>query len=120
MLPPDQRLQKNADFRRVYAQGRSFALGLAVLYVWKRDSRAALEDHTGLRIGFVVSKKQGKAVVRNRIKRRLREVVRLQIPELHESACDVIFVARSGLKTATHAEIQTCVKELLRRAGLAG
>ena len=72
----------------------------------------------GRRIGFVTSKKLGKAVVRNRIKRRLREAVRLRLASLRDGPDDIIFVARNSLKEASWPEIQVAVEDLLRRAHL--
>lgn len=117
MLPSDQRLRDNRDFRAVYADGRSHAHGLAVLHVLRRGNMAGATP-AGRRIGFVVSKKQGNAVTRNRIKRRLREAVHQRMDDLREGPFDLIFIGRSRLKTAAWQEIQTAVEELLRRAHL--
>jgi ribonuclease P protein component len=117
MLPAEQRLRENRDFRLIYARGRSHADSVAVIYVLRRNG-----DHAnaapGRRIGFVVSKKLGDAVVRNRIKRRLREALRLRLPDLREGPFDIIFVGRTGAKGADWPAIQASVGELLRRAGM--
>ena len=117
MLPAEQRLRENRDFRLIYSRGRSHADSLAVIYVLRRNG-----DHAnaapGRRIGFVVSKKLGDAVVRNRIKRRLREAMRLRLPDLREGPFDIIFVGRTGAKGAEWPAIQATVGELLRRAGM--
>ena len=117
MLPAEQRLRENRDFRLIYARGRSHADSLAVIYVLRRNGDYA-NAAPGRRIGFVVSKKLGDAVVRNRIKRRLREAVRLHLPDLREGPFDVIFVGRTGAKGADWSAIQATVGELLRRAGM--
>ena len=117
MLPDEQRLRENRDFRLIYARGRSHADSLAVIYVMRRNGDHA-DAAPGRRVGFVVSKKLGDAVVRNRIKRRLREAVRLRLPDLREGPFDVIFVGRTGAKGAEWSAIQAAVGELLRRAGL--
>jgi ribonuclease P protein component len=117
MLPAEQRLKENQDFRTIYSRGRSFAHSLAVLYVMRRQGEA-VEVASGRRIGFVVSKKQGNAVARNRIKRRLREAVRQALPDLKEGPFDLIFLARSSLRSAEWPEIQAAITELLRRADL--
>jgi ribonuclease P protein component len=116
MLPAEQRLRKNEDFRTIYKRGRSHVGDLAVLYVLRRVDHES--GPSGRRIGFVVSKKQGDAVVRNRVKRRLREAVRLALPTLHEGPYDMIFVGRSGLKDASWPAVQAAVADLLRRARL--
>ncbi|HZP83779.1 MAG TPA: ribonuclease P protein component [Chthonomonadaceae bacterium] len=117
MLPADQRLRANRDFRRVYARGRSWKNEIAVLYSLRRTATDAPET-TGRRIGFVVSKKLGDAVVRNRSKRRLREAVRRRLADLNEGPLDLVFVGRGRLRTATWPEVQAAVDELLRRGHL--
>jgi ribonuclease P protein component len=117
VLPADQRLRKNEEFRLVYKRGRENVHPLAVLYVMRRVGNAAMQI-PGRRIGFVVSKKQGNAVVRNRIKRRLRESMRLRLNELKPGAYDLVFVARGRLKTADWPEIQEAMRVLLQRAGV--
>lgn len=117
MLSAENRLRDNKDFRRAYARGRSYPAPIAVLYVSKRTGEEA-DAIPARRIGFVVSKKQGNAVVRNRIKRRLRETMRLHIDDLRDGAYDLIFVARSRAKEASWSEIQACVEDLLRRGGV--
>jgi len=68
------RLLRHADFERVYKQGRRhFAANMTVFYLPRRSGN-------GLRIGFTVGKVLGGAVERNRMKRRLRETVRLHWP----------------------------------------
>jgi ribonuclease P protein component len=117
MLPVEERLRDNRDFRRAYAKGCSYVHGLTVLYLLRRSGESA-QAAPGRRIGFVVSKKQGRAVARNRIKRRLQEAVRLRLPELKNGPFDLIFVGRGRLKRASWPEVQAAVDELLRRAGL--
>ena len=115
MLPANQRLRNNRDFRVAYARGRSHVSSMAVLYVWKRPAEQRSET-AGRRIGFVVSKKQGGAVERNRIKRRMREAIRLRLDAIQDGPLDLIFVGRSRLKTATWPEVQAAMDELLQRA----
>ncbi len=115
MLPVDNRLRDNRDFRHAYSRGRSQVSELAVLYVIRRQALEPLSPR-GLRVGFVVSKKQGNAVARNRIKRRLREAVRLRITDLSNECLDLVFVGRGKLKSAAWSEVRTAVEDLLRRA----
>lgn len=115
MLSADQRLRSNRDFRRAYARGRSHVNQLAVLYVAKRGGDVG---GAGPRFGFVVSKKQGKANVRNRIKRRMREAVRLRLGDLTARNVDVVVVGRSGLRSALWPEALAAMDDLLRKSGL--
>ena len=110
MLPKSNRLRRTGEFKKVYSRGRSYVHPSMVLYVLKTNG-------TDLRIGFSVSKKLGGAVVRNRIKRRLREASRTLIGELVGSA-DLVIVARSGAKSASVKEMLAVMIELSARAKL--
>jgi ribonuclease P protein component len=86
------RLLRHADFERVYKQGRRhFAAHMTVFYLVRAPGE-------GLRIGLTVGKVLGGAVERNRIKRRLREAVRLRWPEVRIPADVVINPKKSMLK----------------------
>jgi ribonuclease P protein component len=86
-FPRAARLLKHSDFDRVYKQGRRhFSSHLTVYYLRANDA-----PKTIARIGFTVGKVLGEAVERNRIKRRLREAVRLRRALLQASgAVDVV------------------------------
>jgi ribonuclease P protein component len=69
------------------------------------------------RCGFSVGKRFGKAVVRNRARRRMREAVRLQWAAV-APGWDIVFAAREPLREASFTEIMDAVSTLLRRAHL--
>ena len=96
-------LKKNYEFRRIYAKGRSYAVPCMVVYARKGKRNRN-------RIGFTVSTKLGCAVVRNRVRRRLREIYRLHEAELLPG-WELIFVARGR---AVNARYRTLEQELLR------
>ena len=102
-------LKLNHIFRRLYATS-GVANGLLVLYA--RPNRSAAN-----RIGITVSKKLGGAVVRNRVRRRLREVYRL-----HEDrflpGFDIVVVARSRAVTASFPDLQEGYLALAKKAGI--
>ena len=78
-FPRAARLRQHAAFERVYKEGRRiFSANLTVFF----RSRRADEGETGPRVGFTVSRAMGGAVRRNRIKRRLREAVRMNLAKL--------------------------------------
>src|SRR4030067_346300 len=91
------RLRFNADFQRVRQKGRSWANHLMVLSALPNDL-----EHS--RFGFAASKRIGKAAVRNRARRRMREAVRLRLG-LIASGWDVVLIARPAIRQATYAEI---------------
>ena len=111
MLPRKFRLKKKGDFKMIYNQGKSLANSYLVLYSLKRS------DHKQARIGITVSKKVGKAVERNKIKRRLREAVKLHLHELKEPF-DIIFIARPKIKGISYQDVEKNMVSLLRRAHL--
>jgi ribonuclease P protein component len=104
------RLRLNVDFQRVRKKGRSWANNLMVLCALPNDL-----EHS--RFGFAVSKRIGKAAVRNRVRRRMREAVRLRHISISEG-WDVVFIARSAIAYARYADISRAVEDLLRRASL--
>jgi len=107
-LPRPARLLKHADFERVYKQGRRhFSTSMTVFYL----ARPETEGAAGLRIGFTVGRALGGAVQRNRMKRRLREAVRLIRPATAPSADVVINPKKSLLNTDFEA-----VQNEIRRA----
>ncbi len=76
---------------------------------------AAPNDGTTTRIGISVSKRVGGAVVRNRVRRRVREAVRLRHPELRPSQ-DLVFIARPASAEADWPALRGATDDLLRRA----
>ncbi len=87
-LRPVERLRCASAYRCVFEQGEKLVGSLFILYILP-----TLEPHS--RLGIAVSKRVGNAVVRNRIKRCLRETFR-QHRALLPSSCDVVCVARRG------------------------
>lgn len=105
-FPRSVRLLRHADFERVYKQGRRhFAAHLTVFYLPRPVNENAAE---GGRVGFTVSKVLGGAVVRNRMKRRLREAVRLHgtVP----ASMDIVINPKKSLLTAAWVEVQREVR----------
>ena len=101
-FPRSVRLLRHADFERVYKQGRRhFASHMTVFYSPRTGEGT---EAASLRVGFTVSKALGGAVVRNRLKRRLREAVRLHgmIP----AAMDVVINPKKSLLTADFVDVQ--------------
>jgi len=101
-------LRKNRQFQDVYRAGRSYANRLAVLYVVASGTDTR-------RIGFAAGKRLGGAVVRNRVKRLLREVYRLHQAEL-VLGIDLILVGRQGILGANYEKVAVAVRDLFRRA----
>ncbi|MCL5010782.1 MAG: ribonuclease P protein component [Patescibacteria group bacterium] len=111
MLCKANRLVKKNDFAKVLKSGRSAASEFLVLKCLKNDLSNA-------RAGFVVSRKiSNKAVVRNLVKRRLREAMRANL-ERTRPGWDLVFLTRPGIEKKKFAEMKTALESLLRRASL--
>jgi ribonuclease P protein component len=113
MLPPPSRLRRSADIGRARQVGRRWQHPLLVLYVIGQP-QASLSVS---RFAFVAGRHVGRATVRNRAKRRLREIVRRHLNTI-EPGHDCLLVARPALVAADAAELERVVLLLLTRAGL--
>ena len=91
-------LKMNYDFRRAYRKGRSAAEPCLVVYARRNNSRRN-------RVGYTVSNKLGHAVVRNRIRRRLREIYRLNESRFR-AGFDIVVVARGRSVTADYRRLE--------------
>ena len=105
------RLRRPDQFQRVRREGRSWGGSLLTL-------NAAANRRRVSRCGFVAGKRVGKAVERNRARRRVREAVRLVYDQI-APGWDLVFVIRSpALATIEWTQLQATVEHLLRRAGV--
>ena len=91
-------LKKNSDFRRLYAKGRRIVMPTMVIYLHRNRCGES-------RVGFTVSTRLGHAVVRNRVRRRLREIYRLHKAELRPGL-DMVVVARSRSVDAAYRSLE--------------
>ncbi|MFO7536436.1 MAG: ribonuclease P protein component [Chloroflexota bacterium] len=110
MLRAEQRLRRAADIAHVRQEGTAWRHPLLVLL-------ACPNGRSYSRFGFVTSRRIGPAVVRNRVKRRLREVVRQQVDDM-TPGWDCLFIARTPIATAKYRVVETAVNQLLQRANL--
>jgi ribonuclease P protein component len=99
------RLVHSGRFQQVYREGRSWVHPLLVL-------RALGNDLPHSRFGFVVGKRVGKAVLRNRVKRLMREAMRLRIGQV-PPGLDIVLTARAPVARATFREIGSALDSLL-------
>lgn len=111
MNKPGEKLKKNSDFQKVYKHGRSFANRLLVVYVLFHP------ENPNRKIGFSISKKVGKAVQRNRIRRLLIEAYRLN-QQLFREDLDLIIIPRKKIVGATYSEVEKWMIKLFRKAGI--
>ena len=104
------RVRTNAQFQLIRQRGRSLSNELLVLCMLPNELAYS-------RFGFSISSRMGNAVARNRIKRRLREIVRLQMDDL-QPGWDVVLIARRPLRGADYQQMATACARLFRRAHL--
>ena len=116
-LPKSARLRKRPEFLAVKAKGRGFAEGpLAASWAVRPASttRAGMAPAVA-RVGLAVSSKVGGSVVRNRVKRRLREAVRHELAGL--PAVDLVVVARASAPEATVEQFRAWLRRCSERIG---
>ena len=103
-------VKENGDFRRIYRRGRSAVSGGVVVY--------CLKNRKGMsRLGVTVSKKLGHAVVRNRVRRRIRELYRLNRDKMRPG-WDVIVVGRGRSAAGPYQKMNEAYLDCLRRLSL--
>ena len=103
-----QRLTGSKRFTKIHLEGKSAANRLLVI-------RYLANGLDSSRFGFLVNKRIGKSPVRNRVKRRLREVVRLSQVK---AGWDALFIVRRGAGTAKYHDLKNATENLLQRANL--
>lgn len=103
-------LKNNREFRRVYDKGRSLSNKYLVIFFIKNG----LEYN---RVGFSVTKKIGNAVIRNRVKRLIKEAFRLNSEGINQGY-DIIFLSRIRCNQATYVDVEKSILNLLKRSKL--
>ncbi|KYP80785.1 ribonuclease P protein component [Ferroacidibacillus organovorans] len=104
-------MRSNREFRFVFTRGRSQANKYYVLYVTPKQKSEPSK------IGLSVSKKVGNAVIRNRVKRILREILRQRIPRFSEGY-DIVIIARKDASAISFRESEAAIDALLKRIKL--
>ena len=108
MLQKKYRLTKNGSFNYLYAHGQRAG---------ERKVRLNfVRSKSGIKIGFSVSNKIGKAVKRNLVKRRMRAIARKYVPFL--LPCQAVFIAMVGITELNYAQIEAQMKTCFEKSGL--
>ena len=123
MLPQEYRLTKMKDFEILFKEGKFYNSSLLQAKIWQIEPgkyprrQYSIED---LKIGFVVSTKIAKrAVARNRLKRQMREVVRLLLKDNKlNTGFMILFMAKKECTGKEYGEIEKSVVEVLKKAGV--
>ena len=103
-------LKKNYEFHRLYSKGRSAVTPYLVVY-------ARATRRPGNRVGITVSTKLGKAVKRNRVRRRLREIYRLNESRFVPGT-ELVIVARGRAVTAAYRQLETAFLSACGKLGI--
>ena len=106
-----ERLHLSRDFRDILRKGRVYTNQALKMFISERDT------NTHTRLGLVVSRKLGKVVLRNKLKRRLREIFRLN-KHLFNKKVDMVFLPRDKAVKLDYQRLQKIVSGLWRRAKL--
>lgn len=108
MLNKKNRLTKDKDFERVFNNGRAFHL--------KELGIRCIENNMDVcRFGFLVSTKISKsAVKRNKLKRQLSEIIRLNLDKI-KPGYDCVVITRPGILDKNHEELETALKTIFKK-----
>lgn len=105
-------IKSNRDFQRLYRRGKSAAAGTLVVY-WQKNRQG------DSRLGITTGTKLGKAVVRNHVRRQIREIYRLNRDKLIPGR-DIIVVARVRAVSAGYHAMERDYLRLCKKLGLLG
>ncbi|MCX6005530.1 MAG: ribonuclease P protein component [Chloroflexi bacterium] len=101
-------LTRRAQYLAVYESGKAYASYILVIKMLPNNLETT-------RVGFSVTKEIGKAVIRNRTKRLLKEIVR--VVDI-KTGWDIVFIARRKIVEADYHQLYKAITELLKRADL--
>ncbi|MFZ0371355.1 MAG: ribonuclease P protein component [Halobacillus sp.] len=110
-MKKEYRIKKNEEFQKVFQHGQSFANRQLVLYYWKK------KDQAHFRIGLSVSKRIGPAVVRNQVKRYLRQAFHELEGQIHPHY-DFVIIARKPTNSMNFHETKKSLIHVLSRSKL--
>ena len=110
-MPPLEMLRRKADFDAIGRNGTVRSSRLLVL-------RSMRTSGSRTRVGLSTPRSLGGAVQRNRVRRRLRDLLREQLTT--EGGLDLLLIARSEAGSATYSELREALRSLLERSGIGG
>ena len=113
MLPKANRLKKNKDFEKVFKHGKKYVLPGGKIYL-----KIVRNNFKNSRFAFVASKEfSKKALIRNKAKRKLREIVKARLSEI-KKGIDGAIVALPGLEIEDLQKLGEEINKLFKKAGI--
>ena len=110
MIKSENRLRKNKHFKFIYRNGETKVCNCLTLVYLKTKYKP-------FKVGFSVSKKIGKSVIRNKVKRRLRESFVSLYKNINKKY-NYVFIAREGIENMNYWDIRNNMVEILNKSGL--
>lgn len=101
-------LKTNQEFKKVYREGKNYWNRNLILYI--RDNSLNYN-----RVGYSITKKVGNSVVRNKIRRRLKEIYRLNINEF-KSGYDMVIIPKNNTRDISYKELESAMLHILSLA----
>ncbi|OGS24439.1 MAG: ribonuclease P protein component [Elusimicrobia bacterium RIFOXYB2_FULL_48_7] len=111
----EDKLRHSPEFKRVFKNGKAMRSSGIVMFVYRRSASGPGHEIKRVRVGIVLSRKVGNAVARNRLKRQLREIFRLNKHFLDQGV-DIVFLAREKLPSFDYGKLKDMVFGLWERA----
>ncbi|HLR21681.1 MAG TPA: ribonuclease P protein component [Tissierellaceae bacterium] len=102
------RLRKNIEFRKIYDHGKNYWNRNLVLYVKRNKLKKT-------RVGYTITKKVGNAVTRNRLRRRMKEIYRLNYSDIKEGY-DLIFICKKNTVNLSYKELESSMVHIMKMA----
>jgi len=109
-MEKELKLKNNLEFRKIYDSGKSFANRYLVIFFKKNN-----QPYT--RVGFTTTKKLGNSVIRNKVKRRMKEAFRLNNHKIKDGY-DLIFLSRVSAKDVSYKDIESAILHLAKLSGI--
>lgn len=103
-------LKNNQDFKKIYKTGKNYWNRNLILYVRKNDQEVN-------RVGYSITKKVGNSVIRNKIRRRMKEIYRLNLLNLDEGY-DLIFIPKKNVTEISYRELESAMLHIIKLTGI--
>lgn len=104
----DYRLRTNRDFDKVYKHGKNYWNKNLTIYVRKNDLEKT-------RFGYCITKKIGNSVVRNKVRRKMQEIIRLEFQDI-KNGYDIVIIPKKNTVDIGYKEMESSINHLLKKS----